>query len=420
MAEGLPITPDEDKESNAPRAKATEVAKHRFWQELFKDKSDKKDSKESEEDEDDDEETGKKKSRFSRMWSSLFPKVAQKETVKDSVEAPQPRGLFFEQTNVEADDSSAEQSGELPDAGLTQAEVSAIETPSEVATESPVEHTTEEVPERPKVEAPVERPVAAVVESPAVETPEPAPRPRTDVYDRVPDEVATLAPERSSTTTERSAAPERVVVGGLSNAERLRLARMERRQKDIERTAKQVKKEVTREQQPQKTVERPPVVVPTERVVYQHSPERPVPSPKTPEKAPQPQQVERIVKQETIETKPEHEQKRVVEELLKTEIKETTDDTKEIQYELSHEHKDLDKQSAAAWTALQASADAQAKANAAAIAAAQAASQAGISAQDAQKIAQQAHADLYKKAALSGFVTAVVIIAVIIAMILLK
>jgi hypothetical protein len=250
--------------------------------------------------------------------------------------------------------------------------------------------------------------------------------------------------ERSPDRPVASRAPESlVVVGGLTNAERLRLRRIEKREKEIERDTRKIKKVLDRSA-PDRYVPRPEVKTPTyvDRVVP------PVFAPRT-EQAPAPQQqfekshekqmyntVEKVkaveaAKQpaEAIEVALQHfeqnnntlkevEKREIIESILKTDTKEV-DEHKEIAYELSHENKDMDKHSAAVWAAQQAHAEAQAHASARAIAAAQVA----VSSQDQalKDIAKkQAKDALYKQAATGGFVAAVVIIAIIITILLIQ
>ena len=248
--------------------------------------------------------------------------------------------------------------------------------------------------------------------------------------------------ERTAVTPERVAGPvtatatERVVVSGLTNADRLRLRKMERREKDIERDTKHIKKELDKRPTSPSFIrprtEVSPAASYTERVVPR-GPE--TVTSRTAEKQTI-REIQKEIVNKKIELTPQAEQQRtpeqfavkeqfsevqkerIIESVLDKVDNKEVDSHKEISYELSHEAKDMDKQSAAAWTAMQASADAQAKANAAAIAAAQAA--VGDQADSLKQIAKSQSAAMYQQAALGGFVAAVVIIAIIIVILLLK
>lgn len=389
MAEGFQLTPDLTEQSEKPATKAPETGRFKlFLQELFSEKSAEK--KEAEEDV---EKNKDKKSRFARAWRILFSSVAQKETV-DSAPAASATGLFFER-------------GIVTDAA------------------EHIDHAEQAV-----VEAQPEQTAAAeAVETPQAPLAEAAPeRPRTVVYERQPDTVmpsaeAVAAPEAAPAPQpqiiERSAAPERVVYSP-NTTERIRQARIERRQKDIERDVKNVNREQQRSPEIAKTPERVPQpiqqtteVIKTKEVIKNIETLKSVEEPATKQDT-----IERIVQQNPNQ-QPKPEQKRVAEQLLHAEIKEVNDESKDIAYELSHEHKDMDKQSAGAWAALQASADAQAKVNAAAIAAAQAAPFKAANDQT-EDLVQARQSVVYKKAITGGFVTAIVIIAVLIVLFLIQ
>ena len=451
MPEGLPRTPDKLDEADTPAVKVPESGRFKmFLQELFSEKSDGKSPDKKESDDDDEEKSKDKKNRFSRAWQKLFPKVAQKETVDGKPNNA--GGLFFERDEivedakpVDAVEGSTATAVEAAESSLSaeQAPEQTVETPSVEATEL---LTAESEPEEAEYVEPTDETSYAEAPEPTVETENPvtAERPPSFVYDRAPEEVVTMyssTPESgytasAVTTTER--APERVVVGSLTTTERMRQSRMERRQKDIQREVKQTNKQL-RDQEPitvmerervvQKTVERIPqpkqpeaqrteVKNTFERVAQanvQNNPE----VKKVIEQRPAASEVVEHTVEKAPEQQPEPEQKRVAEQLLHTEIVDNGEDTKEIAYELSHEHKDMDKQSAAAWTALQASADEQAKANAAAIAAAQVATQQAAN-DEVNKLAEARQGIVYKQAITGGFVTAIVIIAIIIMLFLVQ
>ena len=224
--------------------------------------------------------------------------------------------------------------------------------------------------------------------------------------------VAEAAPSLSANTPEKTEAPlnkpihtntETVVVGGLASTERHRIRNIERREQNIER----IVTPVIIKTRPEKlnilnpkyeTIKTPEVVKQFKEV--------------TVERQSPPERIREPFK--------EVEKQAIIEKILKTDTKED-DEHKEISYELSHEHKDMDKQTAGAWAVMQAKAYAQAKANAAAIAAAQNLAQdSSLVVDDTSLKIQDKQSSIYKKAAVSGFVSAVVIIAIIIVIILIQ
>lgn len=107
--------------------------------------------------------------------------------------------------------------------------------------------------------------------------------------------------------------------------------------------------------------------------------------------------------------------KEVVEKLEQAEVN-------EISYELSHEHKDLDKQAANQWAQLQQQAEEQAKAAAAALAQAQKSVAASSSALQTQ-VKKQAPAHVlqsYTQALIAGVTTAIILFAIILVILLIK
>ena len=110
----------------------------------------------------------------------------------------------------------------------------------------------------------------------------------------------------------------------------------------------------------------------------------------------------------------------------KVEVPEEASETRESQelaYEVSHEHKDLDRQGADAWATLQAKAAATAQTNAQAVArAAQVATKqpAKVSPTPLAKAKAQADAKPFKNVAIAGFVVVSILIAIIIAIILVQ
>ncbi|NBU34400.1 hypothetical protein EBZ38_14545 [bacterium] len=426
MPEGLPRTPNQSEVSDKPAAKTPESGRFKlFLQELFSDKSDNKES-------DDEEEKKKdKKGRFTRAWQKLFPSVAQKETI-EGVAARSGSGLFFERSDVveppvagsvlanKAPHTNDQHPADTNESVVARTDPATEQAPDQqrAITEEPAS-TYESANRSPEPTSSGDEELTTVVPEIAPTSTEQS---RTVIFDRVPDEAVAAgsieaAPTPQPQVIERSAAPERVVAS-LNTTERMRQSRIERRQKDIEHEVKRTNKEL-KHQEPDVVyqLEKAPQNTPVERT--------PVPKPNSIETV---KTVEKpVVKTEIIErtvdikpeSQPKPEQKRVAEELLRAEIKEVTEDSKEIAYELSHEHKDMDKQAAGAWAALQASADAQAKINAAAIAAAQAASK-----QAAQDIGStpvsSSQNSVYKQAITGGFITALVIIALIIVFILIQ
>lgn len=135
----------------------------------------------------------------------------------------------------------------------------------------------------------------------------------------------------------------------------------------------------------------------------------------------------RVERTEQIEQKAKKEQNERAtarEKVLEQEIMaEKQEDSKELVYELSHEHKDLDKQAATAWATLQKSAEATAAANALAL------QQAQVPVNKVKDVTKDTNKDrtnikiapaLYKQAVFSGVVSAIVIIAVIILILLIQ
>lgn len=399
MAEGYSYNPDEEKPKTTDEVDPLVVKKpeavdrfRAFIGEIFKPKE----SKEKKEEDDEDKESLAKKSRFSRLWRSLFPSVATQENIAgETVEGPR-HGLFFEAAESEPlpdhvvvqEESAPDLVAEVP-LGLEHTEVAAVTGSTEVTPPAP--EATETLPT-----------VAPVVAAEAIPTFEDAP------------EITETPAERPVRTS-----PELVVVGGLSAAERHRLHNVEGRERDIEHEVKRVRHEVER-----KTVEsvpqRPEVKSPehVDRLVA------PTAAKLQPEKAnilnPQyeTEKTPEVIVQ-SKETFKDVEKQAIIENILNVDTKEI-DGHKEISYELSHEHKDMDKQTAGTWAALQASAEAQAKANAAAIAAAQNVTQNPVADIGDVALKTQDDKSIYKKAALGGFVSAIVIIAIIIVIILIQ
>lgn len=478
MAEGYSHNPNQEASDDEVVKKRPESGDRfrNFIGELFKPKTDKEKKPEVESDDDDDDESTEKKKntsesttkagRFTRAWRSLFPKLASKEELpadNKGVESTySPRGLFFESDAVDAEPSEVaeqeqatihseaslpqyEHAGEQTDTNMRTVEAASapvdIEVPlanidqvkeSSEPTESVELNPAASEPSR--VEAPSESaqilPEAVVAEHMQRQTQ----AAETNMRDQAAERTAE-GPERV-TGPAAATATERVVVNGLTNADRLRLRKMERREKDIERDTKHIKKDLDKRPSSPAFVRPRPEAAPsvnyTERVVPRGAEAVTL---RNPEKQTI-REVQKEIINNKIELNPQAEQQRTPEQLAakeqfseaqkeriiesvldKVDNKEV-DSHKEISYELSHETKDMDKQSAAAWTAMQADADAQAKANAAAITAAQAA--VGDQADSLKQIAKSQSAAMYQQAALGGFVAAVVIIAIILTILLLK
>jgi hypothetical protein len=254
-----------------------------------------------------------------------------------------------------------------------------------------------------------------------------------EMYARQQEAALPLAQPEQAPVRPMSTAPERVVVAGLTSTDRLRMRQMERREKDIEKHTRAIKKDLERRPQSPNTIR--PRVESAPTYVDRTVTRTPEVVPRTAEKQTI-REIQKEIVNKRIDLVSEREEvntaeafkatekvsdvqkERIIESMYdKVDTKEV-EDHKEITYELSHEAKDMDGQTAAAWNAMQASADAQAKANAAAIAAAHAA--VGNQADGLKQVAKNQAAAMYKQAALGGFVAAVVIIAIIIAILLLQ
>ncbi|MEI7632161.1 MAG: hypothetical protein WCJ60_02465 [bacterium] len=195
---------------------------------------------------------------------------------------------------------------------------------------------------------------------------------------------------------------ESVVVGGLTSSERFRVRNLESNLKNTERELNKVQKNQERVRE---MYNRSPEAKKPESVNHYIKPEVKVEQPRSPEQ---------------IVSVNEVAKKTIIENILKIDNKEQ-EVQKEISYELSHEHKDMDKQTAGAWAALQERADNQAKSNAAAVAAAQNIAQdADLLKKDLAKDVKNNQNSLYKKATISGFVTAVIVFAIILTIILVQ
>ncbi len=473
MAEGYSHNPNEasaDSTESAPKRgpEAGDRFKN-FLGELFKPKTEKEKKPVAESADDDEEETTEKKKntsesatkvgRFTKAWRSFFPKLASKDELpagEKGVESVRsPRGLFFESNTIDTEPSETVEQGQVTshsEASLPQyehaSEQAGVNIPTVEAAPAPIDTeappvNSDRVNESGKPTESVE-PGLDANEPSRVEMPSESPLAVAELMQRqahAETNVRDYAAERTTATPERAVAPaattatERVVVSGLTNADRLRLRQMERREKDIERDTKHIKKEL--EKRPSSPSFMRPrsesaPVSHTERVMPR-GPETVVA--RTAEKQTI-REIQKEIVNKKIELTPQAEQQRtpeqfavkeqfsevqkerIIESVLDKVDNKEVDSHKEISYELSHETKDMDKQSAAAWTAMQASADAQAKANAAAIAAAQAA--VGDQADSLKQIAKSQSAAMYQQAALGGFVAAVVIIAIIIVILLLK
>lgn len=330
-------------------------------------------SKEQQDDDDDElSPERRKKRRFARAFSRLFGgRVVQKEEIAEDGVATSARGIFFEQTPVEASES-----------GQVTAE--------------------QETPENsePAIEA-----VAPNNTAPDIETVESHDGSNSSESNEVPARV--LADERFA------------YMSGAAIAERRRAERAEHRAKRIERDAERLQKKVDRIEVEQNRASNRTEVVGDARK-------------KTEAIAVRPEMVREAV-QRVVESQPERKVEqagrkldvktayRLTPELAKKVEQLEDEEAKEKAYELSHEHKDMDKQAANSWAVLQQAADEQAKKNAAAL---QAATKAASDAALQQKAANQKlagdYSQLYKRAAATGFTTAAIIIVIIIIMLLVQ
>lgn len=449
MAEGYSYKPIDENDATAPAEKAlasksTEaVDKFKvFIGDLFKPKE------KTEEDEEDDEEsesTTEKTGRFSRAWRKLFStKVVEKQEITDggvanvreetgsNETAPAQNGLFFELARTEDEVTRS--------ADARRTEESDVADASETIDTEP--HIAEAAPTIEAEQKPIHEEELGVLH---------IQRDRADQDSRIQEEAH---------TQETAPARDQYYPGGLTSGERYRLWRAEKDAERAKKEAKTAKKTATssakkvdkhikvaktaERQKPEAVLASTPETVPlvaaaaAERVtrpsvrpeaakeVMRRSIEKPVERAnvtqseriKTTEKQEDklPQAHEKSFEKETVYNVAPEVQK-VVEKLEDSE-------TNEIAYELSHEHKDMDKAAASQWALLQQQADDQAKAAASALAAALAkdtsltdkpSSQLPVSSTPANDTSK-----LYTQALMGGFIAAVVLFAIILTILLVK
>jgi len=425
MAEGYSYNPDDDEsaEIKAPEVLVPKIEPvDRFknlMSELFRDK---KESKADEEEQEDGKEKVRK-GRFGRLWSKLFPSVAQKEDVAEAEPAAR-RGMFVDMVSIDIQPSAeapSKATAEAPELALPDTEPARMNT----VEKTPLQETV--LPFKTALNEPetanLEQQITAAEAEP-----------------EIAQGTEQMAIERPPADTD-SAPTDRQYYGygGLTPSERHRLNRLEGRESANEKELKKIHNQVNRDSA------KPPVkeAIPINYERSQAQPERTVPPVfRTPEVRREAVKHE-AVKRESIEQKAElaaeakwlvtsEAAAQKVEELKKAYIapvemqkyieKAESTDTKEIAHELSHEHKDMDKQSTAIWAALQASASATATANAKALADAQTLS-VRQSSQDGGANVQAPLApknSMYKTAVVSGMLTAVIIIAIIIVILLVQ
>ena len=128
--------------------------------------------------------------------------------------------------------------------------------------------------------------------------------------------------------------------------------------------------------------------------------------------------------EQTVEHERELQREKIFVEAREAATNLEADETKELAREMSHEHKDLDRQTAGAWTVMQAKAEATAKANAAAIAKVQqdlavSQQQMQTAVKNDQKPAKEPKS-VYKTAIITGMATAIVVIAAILVILLIQ
>ncbi len=405
MAEGFSFKPDEEatdtthETTGAKRADTLDRFKL-FLGDLFK-------PKEKQEDEDDDVETSGRKGRFARAWKRLFGgAVVQRENIETGQQETTPRnGLFFELSPTET---------RQPDR------------------------------ERPEAVAPVRESVSSQSERPATDATEAStsePVQELEQRTSTQTEGSTEESRRSRVESERQAndqerpqevVRERYYAVGPTALERARMRKLENDQRRLERDVRKAKDSTEKLDTKRRSVEQrtvtsaetrePAQQVRTVEALRPVRPEVVRAAKRNVERVPEARNIERqptelkevpkeAFKAEKIYNVPESVQK-VVERIEK-------DDAKEIAYELSHEHKDLDKQSATALALLQQQADDRAKA---ALISMQNAgkttqSQKNKMQKDAENSSQQ---QIYQQAALGGFIAAVVIFAIVLVLLLLK
>lgn len=353
---------------------------------------------------DTNERSVEKRSRFARAWRRLFrARVAETEPVTG--EQPRARsGLFFEmQTTREA--------------GTDQAP--ATETPAE-----PTEAT--ERPAMPAAEAPL-------TQGPVNEAYEPAaPEQPNDGTAEVPMQQAPQPHEQASAHAQEQTVLPTMVYREARPGTEARLRQVTTTAEQAEKKAKKAQKEAV---QAVKTVEKSASKAP-ESVAQAVQAEK-VFAPKAPEKAPKAPEQKRAAKEvlkhamQKVETSKQPSTPEVKISFKKEEIynvrpevqavveKLEAQETNEKAYELSHEHKDLDKQAAVSMALLQQQADDHAKAAAAVLAQATKQQAAQLAAKQAKNKAT-APLQLAQTAAVGGFIALVVVIAIIFAVLLIK
>ena len=484
MPENLSYNPDDDiKKPDESVDEAPEVSDaRRGWlipaESLLDKLKEKDEKKDDEEDDDDSDGTIKPAKGFFRR---LFTGDTDKNDGNDGAGNKKERdlGSIVFSAGAEVPEPNAEAVPPLPDASVVEHASPVVEAPAEhvepeavadepaaaaetaeptVVESTPVESSTESAAESADEAIPEVAPEAPrVVEADPVEPAEAedvvteAPAERVVASEPDPSERAAEVPP----VVERGVGPETVLLGGLTAYEHHRVTKLKRREQKLEREVKRMQrtnekiekrqeifnrraetKLAEHEEKIRRHTERVEQVTPraeqivprVERVEQRAERQAEVKKTPTPEQAIEQKRVAQEARETRSEGYSETQKQAIIETVLKVpeEIVAAAEEHKEIAYELSHEHKDLDKQQAAAWAALQASADATTQNNAQALAqAARAtATQDAASAAADQLLAQargtKAPSDRYKKAAFSGFLTAIVIFAIILVILVLN
>ncbi len=393
-------------------------------------------------DDDDDEKLNPREGRIMRLLNRVFSRTVDREHIESAPQETEHNSLFFS-IGESAEPSHVE--AEVPEPSLF--------------TEKPAD-----VPEAPHVEAVPEVTVPAEVAEP-IETDEvfapveAASEPVTDVEIAATTE-AVPAEDRYNPEVvyvNRGITPETALV--LGAYEHHRVTKLKRQNAELEGDVKQLDTRVEKTERANKDLKKE-VAAERPKPVIQEQPKPAGPEQRPPETPPVRHTPEKsFEKQSVISSKevkvPKVEQKQAsrqespesraevkamarpsgeLNEVRKQEIVEKiltaperihvagAEEQKDIAYELSHEHKDMDKQAQANWAAIQVTADATAKANAEAFASASSqipVAVAGTALKKAEEEKQREKKAAYQKAAIGGFISAIILIAIYIVILLL-
>lgn len=381
-------------------------------------------------DDEDEEKLSHREGRFVRILNRIFSRTVDREHIEPSPNEMEHTSLFFSiggdaepahvDTGIAAPANSVEGPLYVPETPtvieaplLSEAEPDTVETSVDDAVR---------IDSVLLVEADMPAETATVEVEPAVpQVPEVLP-----AEDRYSPEVVYVNHDRT---------PETAIV--LGAYEHHRVAKLNREVAHLQDETKQLDKRLGEAGRANKSLKREAIAEHPKRVMTERPLEQRIDQPKparqeatpvrsTPEKIPDRRPISREQAPErraepvtrfTGEISEERKQS-IVEKILTAPERFTVagaEEHKDIAYELSHEHKDLDKQAVAHWAALQAAADVNAKANALALATASTqipTADPGTALKKAEDQKALEQKDTYKKAATSGIITAIVLIAI--------